>query len=51
MGLILLLILIFLLFGGLPQISGNWHSYGYAPSGIVVVLVVIVAVLLLSGRL
>ena len=49
MGLVLLLILIVLLFGGLP--TWGYHSYGYAPSGLVVVLVVIVAVLLLSGRL
>jgi hypothetical protein len=48
MGLLLLIVLIALLFGGLP----NWgyHSYGYAPSGIVGVLVIVFLVLLLTGR-
>ena len=49
MGLLLLIVLIVLLVGGLP----NWgyHSYGYAPSGIVGVLVIVFLVLLLTGRL
>ena len=49
MGLLLLIVLIALLFGGLP----NWgyHSYGYAPSGIGTVLLIILIVLLLTGRL
>ena len=48
MGLLLLIILIVLLFGGLP----NWgyHSYGYAPSGIVGVVLIIILILLLTGR-
>ena len=48
MGLLLLIVLIVLLFGGLP----NWgyHSYGYAPSGIVGVLTIVALVLLLTGR-
>ena len=49
MGLVLLVLLIVLLFGGLPQMS--LHSYGYAPSGIVLVLLVVLIVVLLSGRL
>ena len=49
MGLILLIVLIVLLFGGLP----NWgyHSYGFAPSGIAGVVLLVVVVLLLTGRL
>lgn len=49
MGLLLLIVLIVLLFGGLP----NWgyHSYGYAPSGIAGVLVVVFLMLLFTGRL
>jgi len=49
MSLLLLIILLFFVFGGLP----NWgyHSYGYAPSGIGGVILVIVLILLLSGRL
>jgi hypothetical protein len=49
MGLLLLIILIVLLMGGLP----NWgyHSYGWGPSGIAGVVLLIVVVLLLTGRL
>ena len=49
MGLILLIVLLVIVFGGLP----NWghHSYGYAPSGIGGLLLVVVLVLFLTGRL
>ena len=49
MSLLLLIVLILLLFGGLP----NWgyHSYGYVPSGLSGVLVIVLLVLLLTGRL
>jgi hypothetical protein len=50
MSLVLVLILILLLFGGLPQLSGGWHNYGYGPSGVVFVILVIVAVLIFTGR-
>lgn len=49
MGLVLLIVCLVLLFGGLPR--WGYHSYGYAPSGIVLALVVVLAVLLLTGRL
>ena len=49
MGLVLLIILIVLLLGGLP--TWGYHSYGYAPSGIVGVLLIVLIVLLLTGRL
>lgn len=51
MMLIVIVLLILLIFG-LPQVSGSWgwHQYGYAPSGIVAVLVVILLVYLLMGR-
>lgn len=48
MGLLLILVLVFLLIGGLP--TWGYHSYGYAPSGLVVVLLVVVVVLALGGR-
>jgi len=44
-----LVVLIVLLLGGLPSLG--FHSYGYAPSGIVGVLVIVALVLLLTGRL
>ena len=49
MGLILLIVLFLFLVGGLP----NWgyHRFGFAPSGIVGVVLLIVVVLLLTGRL
>jgi hypothetical protein len=49
MGLLLLIILILFLIGGLPR--WGYHSYGYGPSGVVAVLVIVFAVLLLTGRL
>jgi hypothetical protein len=49
MGLLLLIIVLVLVFGGLPR--WGYHSYGYAPSGIGAVLVIVLIVLLLSGRL
>ena len=49
MGLILLIVLIVLLFGGLP----NWgyHDYGYGPSGLVGFILIIIIILALTGRL
>jgi len=49
MGLILLIVLFLFLVGGLP----NWgyHRFGFAPSGIVGVVLLIVVLLLLTGRL
>jgi len=49
MGLLLLIVLIVLLLGGLPNLG--YHSYGYAPSGIIGVLVIVALVLFLTGRL
>ena len=49
MSLVLLIVLILLLVGALPNFG--YHSYGYAPSGLVGVIVVILLVLLLTGRL
>jgi hypothetical protein len=48
-GLLLLVVLLLLVFGGLP----NWgyHEYGWGPSGIGGVLLIVVVVLLLTGRL
>jgi hypothetical protein len=48
MGLLLLIILLLLFFGGLPR--WGYHSYGYAPSGLVGVLLIIIIILLLTGR-
>ena len=49
MGIILLIILLLIVFGGLPNLG--FHSYGYAPSSIGGIVLVVVVVLLLTGRL
>jgi hypothetical protein len=52
MYLLLIIVLIVLLFGGLPVAPwGQWHSYGWGPSGIVGVMLVVVLILFLLGRL
>ena len=49
MGLLLLIIALLFLVGGLP----NWgyHSYGYAPSSFSGLILIILVILLLTGRL
>lgn len=47
---ILLIVLVLILIGALPT-WGHSRSWGYGPSGIVGVVVVILLVLLLTGRL
>jgi len=49
MSLLLLLVLLLVVFGGLP----NWgyHRFGYAPSGVGGIILIIVVVLALTGRL
>lgn len=49
MLMILLVILVIVALGGLP--AWGYHSYGYAPSGLVLVVVVILCLLLFTGRL
>jgi hypothetical protein len=49
MSLLLLILLLLFFFGGLPR--WGYHSYGYAPSGLGAVLLIILIVLLLTGRL
>ncbi len=49
MGLILLVILVLLLTGTLPR-WGHSRNWGYAPSGVMGVLLVIVLLLVLMGR-
>jgi hypothetical protein len=48
MSLLLLIVLMLFLVGGLPRFG--YHSYGYGPSGLAGVLVVVMLVLLLTGR-
>ena len=46
---LLIIVLIIVAIGSLP--TWGYHSYGPYPSGIIVILVVILLVFLLSGRL
>lgn len=50
LGTILLVILILLLVGALPT-WGHSRSWGYAPSGLLGLVVVILIILLLMGRI
>ena len=49
MSLLLLIVVLLIVFGGLP----NWgyHNYGYGPSGIGGIILIILIILLLTGRL
>jgi hypothetical protein len=49
MSLLVLILLVLLVFGGLP--TWGYHQYGYAPSGIGGVILVVVLILFLTGRL
>lgn len=48
MNLIVLIVLILLLVGGIPQTG--WHDYGRGPSGGVGIALLIVLILILTGR-
>jgi hypothetical protein len=49
MGLVLLILLLLLVFGGMP--TWGYHQYGWGPSGIGGVILIVLLVLLLTGRL
>ena len=49
MSLILLIVLLLIVFGGLP--TWGYHNYGYAPSGMGGILLLLLIVLLLTGRI
>ena len=49
MSLLLLIVLLLLVFGGLP--TWGYHQYGYTPSGILGIVLIVVLILLLTGRL
>ena len=44
-----IVVLILLLFGGLPNFG--YHSYGYFPSGIIGVILIVLLILFLRGHL
>ena len=50
MGLILLIVLLVLLLGSVPR-WGYSRNWGYAPSGTLSIILIIVVILLLTGRL
>lgn len=50
MGLLLLIILIVLLVGGLPR-WGHSRSWGYGPSGLLGLVLVVIVVLILMDRI
>jgi Protein of unknown function (DUF3309) len=50
LGIILLVILIVLLVGSVPAYRYN-RRWGYAPSGLVTILLIVLIILLLTGRI
>ena len=48
---VLLVLLILLVIGAVPPVTGQIHNLGWGPSGIGLVLVIVLIVLLLTGRL
>ena len=50
LGTILLIVLILMLIGAIPTWSHS-RSWGYAPSGVLGLVVIVIVVLLLMGRL
>lgn len=49
MGVLLLVLLLIVIFGGLP--TWQYHPYGYYPSGLGTIILIVLIVLLLTGRL
>ena len=49
MSLVLLILLLLIVFGGLP--TWGYHNYGYVPSGLGGLILLILLILLLTGRL
>jgi len=49
MSLLLLIVLLLIVFGGLPNFG--FHHYGYGPSGIGGLLLIVLIVMMLTGRL
>ncbi len=49
MGLVLLIVLLVIILGGLP--TWGYHEMGYGPSGFGGVLLLVILILLLTGRL
>jgi hypothetical protein len=51
MSLVLLILLIVILLGALPNVGPIDHSLGYGPSSILGVVIVVLLVLILLGRI
>jgi len=49
MGLVLLIVLLIIVLGGLP--TWGYHNMGYGPSGLGGVLLLVLIILLLTGRI
>jgi hypothetical protein len=48
---LLIIVVLVLMVGGAPNFGPFYHSYGYAPVSLGAVLLVVLVVLLVSGRL
>lgn len=48
---VLIIVLLVLAFAGAPGIGPINHNFGYAPSGLLTVIIIVLVILLLTGRL
>jgi hypothetical protein len=51
MYIVLIVLLLLIVFGALPGVGGHYHRFGAWPSGIGGILLIVLVVLLLTGRL
>ena len=51
MVLVLVIVLLLLCFGAWPTVPWTWHAYGYGPSGILGVVLIVLLILVLLGRI
>ncbi len=49
LGTILIVVLILILLGAIP--NTGWHGYGWGPSGIAGVILIVLLILMLMGRI
>lgn len=46
---VLVVLVMLLLFGGLPAVSGGWHNLGWGPSGAGLLVLIVLIILLVRG--
>ena len=49
MSILLLIVILLIVLGGLPQVSG--HNFGYGPSGIGGIILIVLLLMIRTGRM